>query len=237
MFATLRWIPDLAVGRWPVRTVSELDTVIAKTLAYSNLGQPLSAVLAADGADLATGYSFSTASDEMAALLGDSWTLDRVYLDETALSEAREDLVTGISNGPALTSYFGHSGLTVWSFQGLFDSTDVNLLTNDGDPTVVTQWGCWNTYHVLPSFETLGNRLLLEPNRGAAAVLGASTLTEATSERALGERLYARLAVPGTRLGSALAAAKQDLAAGSAERLDVILGWTLLGDPTMKVVP
>ncbi len=228
-------VPDLAVGRWPVRTVEELEAVIDKTLAYR--ADSLSAILAADRQDGPSGYSFADASEVMGSLLGSDWTLDRVYLDKMALSEARTELIGGMSGGPAVTSYFGHSSLTVWSFSGLFRSSDVELLGNYGQPTVVTQWGCWNTYHVLPTYETLGNRLLLEPDTGAAAVLGASTLTQATSERRLGRRVFERLAVPGVRLGQAVAEAKQDLATTDPHRLDVLLGWTMLGDPTLPVIP
>ncbi len=228
-------IPEVAVGRWPVRTLDELAAVIDKTLLYD--GGELTAVLAADKRDAPTGFSFGQKSDAMGALLGSDWSLERVYLDEMPLTDAREALVREIGQGPAITSYFGHSGLTVWSFSGLFRSSDVDRLENRGKPTVVTQWGCWNTYHVLPTYETLGNRLLLEADTGAAAVLGAATLTEALSEQRLGRRVFDRLASPGARLGGAVVEAKRDLAESDPGRLDVILGWTLLGDPTMTIVP
>jgi hypothetical protein len=66
-------------------------------------------------------------------------------------------------------------------------------------------------------------------------VLGASTLTRATSEQRLGSRLFARLAAPGMTLGDALLEAKRDLASTESDRLDVLLGWSLLGDPTMRI--
>jgi len=108
-----------------------------------------------------------------------------------------------------------------------------------GRPAVVTQWGCWNTYYVSPSNQTLGHSFLTSGDRGAAAVLGASTLTTAESERRLGLRIFAELMVPGRRLGDAVVKAKQDLArdAGTEGLLDVLIGWTLLGDPTIEVIP
>ncbi len=102
---------------------------------------------------------------------------------------------------------------------------------------VVTQWGCWNTYHVSPVNEPLSNRLLLAEDRGAAAVLGAATLTEALSELLLGRLVFRNLAVPGTTLGEAIPTAKRELAETHPDFTDVILGWTLLGDPTLVVRP
>ena len=100
---------------------------------------------------------------------------------------------------------------------------------------MVTQWGCWNNYHVTPSYNTLGHKLLLSGDRGAAAVLGAATLTEAHSEQKLGRLLFARLGRPGATLGGALVEAKRELAQTEPDLIDVILGWTLLGDPTMRI--
>jgi uncharacterized repeat protein (TIGR01451 family) len=227
--------PDLAIGRWPVRTVDELQAVIDKTLEYDSLPYSGTAVLAADKRDLASNYSFRAASEELATLLGADWQVERAYMDELGLAGAKDLLLEQISNGVSLTSYFGHSGLTVWSFDRLFSATDANALDNAGRPTLVTQWGCWNTYHVSPHYDTLGHRLLLGPDRGAAAVFGATTLTEASSDLELARRLFAQLAEPGRTLGEALLEAKRQLATEEPDRLDVLLGSSLLGDPTLGV--
>ncbi|MGB5388707.1 MAG: hypothetical protein WBP10_00875, partial [Thermoanaerobaculia bacterium] len=65
----------------------------------------------------------------------------------------------------------------------------------------------------------------------------AATLTEALSEQKLGRRLFAQIGSRRQRLGKALIDAKKDLALTDPERLDVLLGWTLLGDPTLVVEP
>jgi uncharacterized repeat protein (TIGR01451 family) len=227
-------VPDVAVGRLPVRTPEELDSVVARTLEYAEIGFAGTALLAADGYDAPAGYSFTAASDDLAAGLG-GWALERAYIDELGKVDARERLIDGINGGVALTSYFGHSGPTAWSFDNLFNAADAAALENTGRPTVVTQWGCWNTYHVTPSYNTLGHKLLLSGGRGAAAVLGAATLTQAPAERKLGKLLFARLGQPGVTLGQALVDAKQELARSEPDLIDVILGWTLLGDPTLRM--
>ena len=72
-------------------------------------------------------------------------------------------------------------------------------------------------------------------DQGAAAVLGASTLTRSSSDRALGELVMSRLSQPGMNLGRALVEAKQELAASNPQMIDVLLGWTLLGDPALGI--
>ncbi|MGB5294524.1 MAG: C25 family cysteine peptidase, partial [Thermoanaerobaculia bacterium] len=230
-------VPEVAVGRWPVRTTAELEAILDRTLRYADIDYLRTAVFSADAYDVTAGYSISAASEEMLGYLPGTWQAERVYLDELYLEEARQLLIDEINYGVALTSYFGHSGPSVWSFDGLFDSSDADALENFGRPTVITQWGCWNTYHVMPTYDTLGHRLLLNDGRGAAAVLGAATLTEALSEQKLGRRLFAQIGSQRQRLGKALIDAKKDLALTDPERLDVLLGWTLLGDPTLVVEP
>ena len=80
---------------------------------------------------------------------------------------------------------------------------------------MVTQWGCWNTYYVSPFAESLSHSLMLSGDRGAAAVLGASTLTEAAHETEFGKRLFGvgGLANGGTTIGDAVLRTKRDIAA------------------------
>jgi hypothetical protein len=229
-------VPDLPIGRLPVRTSSELEVVIDKTLDYAAKSYPRSAVFAADKED-ASGESFAAISNAFISQLPAGWWVTTSYLDEHLLHYARLRLIGSLNQGKALTSYFGHSGPTVWSFDNLFHVSDVARLENYRMPTVVTQWGCWNTYYVEPTNNTMGHALLLSGDQGAAAVFGASTLTEAASDQALGERFIPRLVEPGATIGRALQDAKEELAREEPGRLDVLLGWTLLGDPALVVEP
>ncbi len=230
-------VQDLAIGRFPVRTAAELDSVVAKTLAYETKGYPRTAVFAADEFDAAGNVSFSDISDRFVARLPGGWTADIAYIDALGTGGARGALLEAIARGTALTSYIGHSGSTLWSFSGLFTAADAAALTNAGRPTVVSQWGCWNTYYVVPTYNTMAHKLLLSGDRGAAAVMGASTLTQVESDEAFGALLAPLLVQHGTTLGQAIVAAKRQLAASQPGLADVLLGWTLLGDPALAVEP
>lgn len=230
-------VPDLAVGRFPVRSVAETHTLVAKTLAYESKSYGRTAVLAADRRDAANSLDFSQESERFLEGLGDGWSVDRAYLDVLSVGGAREQLVRSIEEGAALTSFVGHSGPTVWSFSNLFNTRDAEALGNAGQPTVVVQWGCWNAYHVEPLFDTLGHDFLLSGDRGAAAVLGSTTLLSTSSSRILSAELAPLLSEPGRTLGSAVLEAKRRLAETRPELLDVLVGWTLLGDPALIVEP
>jgi uncharacterized repeat protein (TIGR01451 family) len=229
-------LPDLPIGRLPVRTSTELERVIDKILDYADKSYPRTGVFAADD-DESSGESFAAISNTFIARLPAGWSVDRAYIGGTSLTHSRAVLRQAINRGVALTSYFGHSGPTVWSFDNLFHASDAALLENHRAPTVVTQWGCWNNYYVEPTNNTIGHALLLSGDQGAAAVLGASTLTLSDSDQALGELFLPRLVEPGMTIGEALQEAKRDLVSSEPWRLDVILGWTLLGDPALVVDP
>ncbi|HVF62195.1 MAG TPA: C25 family cysteine peptidase [Thermoanaerobaculia bacterium] len=231
-------VPDLAIGRFPVRTLAELDALVAKTLQYAGKDYGRTAVMAADRFDQRAKMSFKFHSDQILEQLGGDWSAQRAYLDDLSLADARSQLLASLNAGTALTSYVGHSGPTAWTFSGLFSSNDATGLANAGRPTVVVQWGCWNAYHVEPLYNTLGHSFLLFGDRGAAAVLGSATLMETASAQRLSEKLAPRLGQSGVSVGSAITAAKQELAGEApGEMMDAILGWTILGDPALVVEP
>jgi uncharacterized repeat protein (TIGR01451 family) len=226
-------VPDVALGRLPVRTPAELDTVVAKILAYG--GRSVGAVFAADAAD--SGFSFGKVSDQLAALLPAAWPVTRAHIDDLGAPAARTALIGAMNSGVPFASYVGHSGFTEWSFSSLFTAADAVALFNVGSPFVVTQWGCWNTYYVEPHSDTLAHKLLLAGPQGAAAVLGPATLSDVGSEAAFARLLLPLVFQQGLPLGTALTQAKKQLAASQPQALDVLRGWTLLGDPALVVAP
>jgi hypothetical protein len=137
--------------------------------------------------------------------------------------------------GVPVASYIGHSDRSFWSFDTLLTSSDAAGLTNHGKPMVVNQWGCFNTYFVGEAYQTLGDNFLLKGSQGAAAVTGATTITEASSERRLGALMMPKMMTSGVRIGDAMQDAKAELSRTHPKLADVILGWTILGDPTLVV--
>ncbi len=227
-------IPDLALGRFPVRSTAELDMMVAKTLAYQNKSYGRTAVFASD---YSIGVDFRNASMAMASSLPAGWTSEQVSLDYYEPYEAQPLLVAAMNRGTALVTYYGHSTTTLWSYSNLFNTTSARNLTNAGKPFVVVQWGCWNSYYIEPSNNYMVQALLFSGDKGAAALFGATTLTYSNSQTLLSNMLTPLLATPGMTIGQAALEAKIQLAQYHPEYLDVLLGWTLMGDPTLAVEP
>jgi uncharacterized repeat protein (TIGR01451 family) len=236
-------IPDLAIGRFPVRTSAELEMMVDKTLSYAaGAGQARSSVFASDVYDAAQQYDFHEDVLEMMKGLPAAWRDEATHLsiDVLGLAEAKAELMGQINSGVALTTFVGHSAQTQWSLSSggaLLTSNEAAQFTNSGEVTLVSQWGCWNNWHVAAAANTMAHRFLLSGDQGAAAVLGSATLSDGNHERVMGKGLYEALFEPGRTIGEAMTLAKQAYAQAQPADADVLLGWTLLGDPALMMEP
>ncbi len=222
-------VPDLPIGRLPVRTNAELQIMINKSINYASRSYGKTAVFATDREE-----SFDVFSEQMIDTIPQNWQIETAYINDLELAGAHSALVNSINNGVSLTNFFGHSSPGRWSFERLLDTSDVNALNNNNQPTLVNQFGCWNTYYVMPQYNTMAHLFLQSDGKGAVAVMGASTLTESFHESMLGNILLPKLTSANTTIGDAILQAKQELSVNHPDYLDVILGWTLLGDPLLE---
>lgn len=224
--------PDMALGRLPVRSMAELKVLLTKRTAYLNRDYDKRALFSADLFDEVEQYSFTSDAQAIEQEFFQDWTVETAYPDDLGIRDARTKIIDKINQGVSLTSFFGHSSTTQWSFDGLFNGFDAAQLQNQRRPTIVTQWGCWNTYYVNPNEDSMGHRFLMEGDRGAVAVMGATTLTSASNEKLLSRLVFDRL-TQGESLGQAITNGKTEFAETRPDALDVILGWTLLGFPEL----
>lgn len=225
--------PDLPIGRLPVKTAEDMATLTQKTLAFAAKSYGRTALFAEGAND--SMMKFSEAGQDFAARLPSAWQVGHASVDALGRAATHNAIIGGFNAGTSLITFIGHSGPTSWDDLDLFHTSDARALTNAGKPAVVVQWGCWNTYFVEPQYQTMGDALLLEGDRGAAAVLGATALTRIPSNEALGQALTARLGQNGATLGGALQTAKDDVAATQPGYTDAFQAWTLLGDPLLNV--
>ena len=227
-------VPDMVIARLPVRSAGELSAMLAKRNAYLNRSYQDKALFAADVTSELDQFDFAANSEALINAHFGGWNITRAYLDELPVAQANQRVANAINNGLSLTVYSGHSSYDQLSFEGLFNGEDAAGLNNAGSPTIITQWGCWNTYNVNPETESMSHQFLLDGEHGAAAVLGSSVVAKATAEQDLADMFYAEL-VKGKSLGQALLDAKQAYAAEKGGDLDILLGITEMGFPHLTV--
>lgn len=226
--------PDLALGRFPVRSLSELDAVIAKTLAYPTAGNAGKQVWANDRDS--NSYPFADKASGFANVLT-GFAVTRVDLNQFApgaQAQARGALVSALVDGQALLGYYGHSSPSSWSREGLLTTAVVQGgVFASTRPTTVVQFGCWGGYFVEPTNTSLSAALLAAP-QGAAAVLGATGLTEAVNDELQAAKLLPLLS-QGMTLGEALKQSSGAVIQADPAAVDVSVGAILLGDPALRV--
>ena len=237
-------IPQMAIGRWPVRTLDGLEAVVNKTLSWKSSGQSAShtALFIADkeSGTLNLAKQMDFIADKFA--IGQKWSdITRVYLDNhidqnsdnmrAAVVSARESIRESLDRGPSITSYSGHSAPSTWSYDGLLKQSEIASIQNYEKPTMALPLACYTTYADSPSVNTMAHQLLAEGENGAVAVYGA-TLFSSYAENGMITSKVIDYLFDGKTIGEAVLNAKKAL--GESYR-DTILNGSLLGDVTLKL--
>jgi hypothetical protein len=221
---------EVPIGRLPARTPTEVQEMVAKIVAWEQNVAPSgrSALLTAGGSSTI----FAAINQSYANSL-DTWTTAVMSVGTQGTPAVRSAILAALNAGTPLVSYVGHSSMGQWDTTPVLKWQDVATLTNAGRPNLLVQWGCWNAYYVEPNVESLSARLMRAPGVGAAATIGATTLTTEMSHLALGTLFYKQLNGTPATLGDAFHAAKVELLKNGAPK-DALLGMAFLGDPAMS---
>jgi MYXO-CTERM domain-containing protein len=217
-------IPDIAIGRLPVRTAVEATTVVQKTLGYGGLDDlPQGGLFVADQSDGALDFEGSSLASE--ALVSDLMPVDSFFLSQPASTPAA--LIAKLNQGPFLVNYMGHGSVEEW--EDLFTDLDAAALTNQR-LSIYLSMNCLNGFFQDVHTQSLAEALLEAPNGGAVAVWASSTLGSFDPQAVLNQELLKRLTR--TSLGEAAQAAKAAIG-----DLDARRTWILFGDPTLFGTP
>ena len=226
-------IPEIAIGRLPVRTTAEANLVLSKIVNFSPGNVPQTAVMIADTQG-SYYWNFEASNEQLINLLPANMqsNAQRVYRRlEPSDAATRADIINKFNQGTALVNYSGHGNVDVWTGAPIFNNSDAMALTNGNKLPLVVVMDCLNGYFVAPNLDCIGESLLKAPNGGSVASFVSSGLTIPDGQHAMGQRLFQLLygAQP-IALGDATRQAKL-----ATTDLDVRRTWILLGDPTMKI--
>lgn len=227
---------DLALGRWPVRTAAELAIVVDKTLAYAQADHAGRSVAVSDRNQ--GDVNFGVQLQLLPMGLGSPWANTSIRLQDypaNGTAAARADLVNAINAGQSLLVFMGHGAPLAWTQEGLVTSQLLidGLFNNPTRPTVAWAVGCYGTYFTQPSYNSVAHGLMTRNPSGAAAVFGASTLSEIANDIVWLNALSP--AIRGPRLGDSLRSVQNRLHEAGEDYKDIWLGVSLLGDPALKL--
>jgi peptidase C25-like protein len=233
-------VPELAVGRLPVRTAAPDETTVVNkivTYAQTSISSPRTALLVSDAA---VGYNFVQFSDQLEATIhtndaGAVVTRRNRPDPPTPAGDAsiHNQIVLDANTGPTIVNYFGHGKSQVWAdlSSPIFSNADPPNLTNT-KLSLYLMMTCLNGNFVEPnaSGASLGEKLLLAPKAAVASWASSGDTVPFDQVNADTFAVGLLLSDPTKTLGQAMVAAK-----ASISDPDVRHTWVLLGDPTTKL--
>ncbi len=233
------WLPDLAIGRFPVVEPDEVTAIVDKTIGYAtntDFGDwRRRALFTTD-----TSAHFQRSSDQFGEqLTAEGFQFTGVYAkqEETDNLPQINALNDAINEGQLLVHFIGHGGRYIWRTgppdptrnHDLFTLDHVANLDNAGRLPMVLSMTCYSAPFDHPSADSIGERFLREPDKGAIAVFAASWRNTPSTQ--FSQATIDELMTPGASIGEALMRAKQVLTRPHQRTL--VETYNLLGDPAV----
>jgi hypothetical protein len=225
-------LPEIVMGRLPVRTVPEAQIVVSKIVGYDQSGSTNEVLLVADQND--DSFDFESASGAVETLLLKAGlSVQDIFVGQLGPDAARTELLVSLNAGQKLVNYIGHGSYDLWTGDGLLTSDDAKGLTNGSHLPFIISMTCLNGgfHDPLNYADTLAETLIKAEKGGAVAVWASSGLTEPGGQAVMNQELIRLLFNgQGLTLGEATVKAK-----AATTDLDVRRTWILFGDPTTKL--
>ncbi len=236
-------LPDMNIGRLPVKTSLETQDMVAKILDYeantSTEEWDRKVLFVADNADSAG--DFAAYSDAVADhYLPEPYQADKIYYGEnfTDPAETQTAIVNAINGGRLMVSYVGHSTPYQWAFSPtLLHKDQVDTLTNSGKLAFFVPMTCYDGYFIFPSStasdnSSIGEVVARAPDKGAIASWSPTGLGVANGHDILEKGLFEAIFYDDvTQIGPATTQAKFHLYANSMAYRELIDTYLLFGDP------
>lgn len=232
------FLPDLAIGRFPVVEPTEVAAIVRKGIRYAEgaeVGPWRRRILWITNEEVA----FQRRSDLLVGeMVGQGFEPLKVYPkpEEPSNEQHQAFLREAFDEGQLLVHFYGHGGRYIWRTgppdyrknHDLFTLEDLDKLAPTVNLPVVLSMTCYTSPFDHPTADSIGEKFLRLPGRGAVAVLGASwrSSPSPTFSRALLEALIR----PGFTIGEAVLEAKREV-----KVRHLLEMYNLLGDPALPM--
>ena len=233
-------LPDLYLGRLPVRSTTEALAMVNKIKNYEN-NAPVDnwnekILFAADNFD--DGGDFDQLSDSMVAKLPPSYITDKVYLGENYADGplAKAAIKAAINQGRLMVSYIGHGSTQWWAAEKILELNDVTSLTNSDRLPFMVPMTCWEGYFIHPGASALAEWIVRADQKGAIASWSPTGQGVASGHDILQTGLFESIFNNDEhKLGPATVYAKLYLYANTTGHRELLDTYMLFGDPATSL--
>lgn len=230
-------LPDMALGRLPVNTPAEAQAVVSKIVQAETDPAPGTwdsvVTFLSDNADAAGNFP-ATSQALAAAYIAHPFRAQQLLVT-TPITPTYQAVLARWNVGMSLMLYNGHASVRQLAAERAFHADDVAGLTNTGRLPVALHMTCFTGMYHLRTGASLDERLVRQPNAGAAAVWGSTSLGVANGHDELAHGFLQALFVQQQPvIGAATLAGKLRLAGSQAAGQDLLDTFNLLGDPASR---
>ncbi len=228
----------MAVGRLPVANAEELEQVIDKTIRYASAAPvgPWKRNLLFIANE---SVSFQRRSDSIAQEYSRRGYLPtKIYPhpSEPANEHHTQRIIEILDGGVYGVQFIGHGGRYIWRTgppdlkknHDLFTLEHLDTLAESERLPVVLSLTCYSAPFDHPTADSIGEKLLRTPGRGAIAVFAASWRNSPSP--IMGETLMEEITTPGNTIGESVMRAKHKFNSHV-----LVQTYNLLGDPAVPV--
>lgn len=240
---------DLSVGRLPVKNVDEAEDVYRKLDHYihGSLGSWRSTMtFVADDENLNLHVNQSDGYAENIRVSQPTFNIDKIYLDAykqevssggARYPDAHDAIIRRLESGTLIMNYTGHGGESGWAHERVFQTDDIDALSNYDKLSIFITATCQFSRYDRPDMVTAGERLILNPKGGAIALLTTVRLVYSSDNQAMNTAVYKNFFDKKSNgqhytFGEVVQMAKNDNGVGKSENNRK---FTLLGDPALPL--
>jgi len=240
---------DLAMGRFPVKTVSEAQLVVNKIIDYETKSISLGnwrndVVFVADDEDSNTHINDADGIAEMIRGKYQDYNINKLYADSyVQLStpggekypRMTEELNKVMFQGALMVNYLGHGGSKGWAQERFLDLNDIDGWTNKNKLPLLVTATCSFTGFDDPAFVTAGERTFINSKGGAIGLMTTVRAVYASSNERLARSVFERIFEKEN--GQSIPFGDVMIRGKNLSNADIPNSrkFTLIGDPSMRI--
>lgn len=236
------FIPEVALGRLPVKTISEAETTINKIINYElNFTDDAwrHKIMLTASADT----QFHAFSDEIAQkYLADNYSVQKAYCDPTSPLLVTQEVIDACNEGLGMLVYSGHGSRYYWltatslghtsqDWEYNFQPEKIDEIHNPHKLPIVFAATCFtNNFDNPAERNCIGEKFLIKENGGALGVIASSSYSYIENDEMFVEKMFDAAFLDDQRLlGDIFLYGAQNCPSEEAVKM-----FMLLGDPCSR---